>query len=619
MRSVTLLVVLCVVSLVFQFASAATPVLTQTFDDPTVTTEDFFGHMVAIDGNHVLVGANGDDTNGGFVGQAHLFDASTGALIHTFNDPTLGGSSDRFGGHVAIDGNFVLIGAVGDDTLGVDVGQAHLFDATTGGLLRTFNDPTPTGGDGFSQSVAIDGNNVLIGAAFDSTVAARVGQAHLFDATTGALLQTFDDPTPSTNDAFGISVAIDGNFVLVGAQHDSTLGFRVGQAHLFNATTGALIRTFENPSPAASDLFGITVALDGNNIAIGATSDDTSGADVGQVYLFDATTGSLLRTFDDPTITTRDQFGTGIAIDGNNLLVSAAADDSNGTDVGQAHLFDITTGTLKYSFDDPNPTTSDNFGYLHSVALDGNNALIGTPNDDTSGTNIGQAYLFALDANPTMLYGIGAFSGDVYLIDPLDVTNPVFQFSLGGGRDFAGLSYSRQRSTYFAFERDEDKLYEFDSSGTILNIVAVNQPLVPGSGPRGITFDRRGRLYLVGTGNVIYEVDPDTGVATETFEATGPTSEIEGLATLDNKGFIAVGVSSQIFLLDRDTGELTNFFDAPVADLDAMTRTVGGTIYMSQAGSTGRALYSYNPFTEVFSDLGNPGFANINGLVEKQD
>jgi hypothetical protein len=205
----------------------------QTFNDPTVTVEDEFGYSVAIDGNNVLIGAQADDTNGDRVGQAHLFDATTGNLLQTFDDPTVTGV-DLFGRSVAIDGNYVLVGAQSDNTNGTNVGQAHLFDATTGNLLRTFDDPTVTSNDFFGNSVAIDGNNVLIGAnGHDTNGTNSVGQAHLFDATTGNLLDTFDDPTGTNFDNFGFSVAIDGDSVLIGAPFDNTMGNSVGQAHLF--------------------------------------------------------------------------------------------------------------------------------------------------------------------------------------------------------------------------------------------------------------------------------------------------------------------------------------------------------------------------------------------------
>jgi len=74
----------------------------------------------------------------------------------------------------------------------------------------------------------------------------NVGQAYLFDMTTGDLLRTFDDPTVTTSDNFGISVAIDGDNVVIGAHGDNTRGNNVGQAHLFNATSGVLLHTFES-------------------------------------------------------------------------------------------------------------------------------------------------------------------------------------------------------------------------------------------------------------------------------------------------------------------------------------------------------------------------------------
>jgi len=156
-------------------------------------------------------------------------------------------------------------------------------------------------------------------------------------------LQTFDDPSITTNDMFGDSVAIDGNRVLIGAYGDDSNGADVGQAHLFDATTGDLLQTFDDPTATSEDNFGWSVAIDGNHALLGAPGDDTNGFNVGQVYLFDATTGDLLQTFIDPTVTASDQFGYSVAIAGNNILIGAPTDDTNGFDVGQAYLFNATS------------------------------------------------------------------------------------------------------------------------------------------------------------------------------------------------------------------------------------------------------------------------------------
>ncbi len=369
-------------------ADLGSVVFSRTFDDPTVTTSDLFGDAVAVDGNFLVVGARGHDTAGSFGGDAHLFDATTGALLQTFTDPTVTGS-DQFGSSVAVDGNLVVVGAPNDNTGGSSAGQAHLFDATTGALIHTFDDPTPTGGDSFGFNVAIDGNFVLISADTDSTSDLFAGQAHLFDATTGALLRTFDDPTPAFFDRFGASVAVQGNFVLVGTPGANS---SPGQAFLFNATTGALLQTFDNPTPAVGDNFGGRVAIDGNFVVVSTPGDDTAGDDVGQAYLFDATTGALIHTFNDPTPTNGDVFGRSVAVDGNLVLVGAPFDDTAGNNVGQAYLFDATTGALLQIINDPTLTNEDLFGA--SVAIDGGTILIGAPEDDTDGSDVGQAHLF---------------------------------------------------------------------------------------------------------------------------------------------------------------------------------------------------------------------------------
>ena len=91
--------------------------------------------------------------------------------------------------------------------------------------------------------------------------------------------------------SFGYSVAINGNYVLIGAIGTSGAA---GQAHLFDATNGDLLQTFDNPTPTSIDRFGYSVAVDGNNVLIGAVGDDTNGSNVGQAYLFEATNGALI-------------------------------------------------------------------------------------------------------------------------------------------------------------------------------------------------------------------------------------------------------------------------------------------------------------------------------------
>jgi len=292
--------------------------LLQTYINP-LPNNSLFGFSVSLDGNNVLVGARGSifpSTDG----SAHLFDTS-GNLLQAFNNPTP--ASDGFGVAVAIQGNNVLVGAFADDTVANGGGAAYLFD-TSGNLLQSFFSPTPVIAEQFGRSVSLDGNNVLVGA---DGAGIGAGAAYLFD-TSGNPLQTYNNPTPANNDIFGHSSSIDGNNVLVGARDI---------AFLFD-TSGNLLQTYNNPTSEDGDLFGFPVAIDGNNVLVGAQGDDTGANGAGAVHLFD-TSGNLIQTFHNPTPESGDGMGIGLAIDGNNVLAGASSDDTGAEGAGSAYLF----------------------------------------------------------------------------------------------------------------------------------------------------------------------------------------------------------------------------------------------------------------------------------------
>src|SRR5207244_4025539 len=133
-------------------------------------------------------------------------------------------------------------------------------------------------GDYFGSSVAVSSNIVVVGAPFDYTGAVDSGSAYVFNATTGALIATLNNPTPAVEDYFGLSVAVSGNTVVVGAYGDDTGNTNAGSAYVFNAATGALVATLNNPTPAASDYFGAAVAVSGNTVAVGAFFDNTGAS-----------------------------------------------------------------------------------------------------------------------------------------------------------------------------------------------------------------------------------------------------------------------------------------------------------------------------------------------------
>lgn len=409
---------------------AGAPVI---FDDPAVTGVDGFGTSVIVFENFLLVGSPRDERNGTDFGDVHLFNLTTGELVHTFDGAGFSRGSffggPQFGVSVDMEENLILVGAPFDTQGGPRQGEAHLFDATTGDLIASYDAPLFNGlfrpGEAlFGSDVAISGNLLLIGAAGVPDGGTRGGQAYLFDASNPSNPDpsiVISNPNASSEDRFGSSVDIDGDYLVVSAPSNGT---SVGEVHLFD-TAGNYILSFVDPSPVNLDNFGSDVAIQGNLVVIGARGDDTTALNGGQAYLysFDETSGTsqLLHTFDDPAPIQAGFFGFSVAIDGNQVVIGASARDASGNEGGRTYVFDATTGNLIQTLEDPTPSSFGRDDMGASVSIDGNTIAVGAPGDATQGSDVGQVYVFqaskgsfiaTLDLTSTVDFGVdgGGFS-----------------------------------------------------------------------------------------------------------------------------------------------------------------------------------------------------------------
>ena len=121
-------------------------------------------------------------------------------------------------------------------------------------------------------------------------------------ATTFEFEQKLLAPDGAAEDFFGFPVAIDGNLALIGANRDDDNGNNSGSAYLFDMTTGSLLQKFTAPDGANDDGFGISVAVNGNFALIGSSGDDDNGFNSGSAYLFDVNNGNLLHKFIPPIL-----------------------------------------------------------------------------------------------------------------------------------------------------------------------------------------------------------------------------------------------------------------------------------------------------------------------------
>ncbi len=378
----------------------ANPISKITLNNPAADLSDAFSFNITISNGIVLAGSVNDDFGATDSGAAYLFNASDGTLLHTIYNPAPS-NGDSFGWNTAIDGNRALISAINDDTGSSNTGSAYLYDVTSGALLHTFNNPTPGNNAHFGSSVALSNDVAIIGAEYGTTGGSRPGIAYLYDINTGSLLHTLTNPAPNHMDGFGYTVDISTNYAMVGAISDDTVGSGTGSAYIFDVVTGSLLHILNNPDPSTGYAFGNNVSISDSYALIGATGYNSG---VGSAYLYDVVTGGLLHTFSNPTPVTNDRFGWSVSLEGNYAAVSAAFDDTNGVDSGAVYIYGAEDGNLLYTLTNPSGNGAEYFGY--SIDVNGNNLAVGTRAD--------KAYIYTIDFTDTdVLYG-GAGDDTLY-------------------------------------------------------------------------------------------------------------------------------------------------------------------------------------------------------------
>ena len=269
---------------------------------------DWFGYSVAVDGDTVVVGAHGYDDSATVSnsGSAYVFTepatgwttTSTAAKL-TAND---GAASDYFGYSVGADGDTVAVGAYFDDDNGVNSGSAYVFTEPATGWTTTSTAAKLTANDGaagdwFGLSVSVDGDTVVVGAINDDDNGEDSGSAYVFTepatgwtTTNTAAKLTANDG--AAGDYFGSSVAVDGDTVVVGAYGDDDNGENSGSGYVFTKPATGWATATETAKLTASDgaavdYFGLSVAVDGDTVVVGARYDGDKGSNSGSAYAYE--------------------------------------------------------------------------------------------------------------------------------------------------------------------------------------------------------------------------------------------------------------------------------------------------------------------------------------------
>jgi hypothetical protein len=386
---------------------------------------DFFGHSVALSGDTLAVGATGEDSNAPGVNGSDIDNSLTSAgAVYVFvrtgttwaqqayvkaSNP---GANDFFGGSVALSGDTLAVGALGEssDATGIDGNQA--------------------------SDAAINAGAVY---AFVRTGTTWAQQAYLKASNTGAF------------DEFGNSVVLSGDTLAIGAPGESSSATGInpaagqadnsapaaGAAYVFvrAGTTWTQEAYLKASNTGAFDRFGFSVALSGDTLAVGAIGEassatginpaagqaDNSVTNAGAAYVFvrNGATWTQQAYVKASNTGTTDELGSAVALSGDTLAVAAHTEASRATGIngnqadnaaasaGAVYMF-VRTGAIwaQHAYVKASNTESfDVFGA--AVALSSDTLAIGAPGESSGATGV----------NPTNGQGDNAASrsGAIYL------------------------------------------------------------------------------------------------------------------------------------------------------------------------------------------------------------
>ena len=537
------------------------------------------------------------------------------------------GAGDSFSGGraIAVDGDTAVLGAYLDDGTFANQGSAYVYTrtGTTWTQQAKLVASDPAADDNFGNSVAISGDTIVVGAWLAG--GANTGAAYVFTRNgTGWTQQAkLVSGAPAFDEDFGSAVAVSGDTALIGATGGFS-GFGFGSAYTFTRAGTAWTQQARIPQPSGGAVnagFGIAVALSGDTAVVGEPGDDSISSNQGAAYVF-ARSGTSWFQQDRliPTDTAaNDGFGSSIAFSGDTLLIGAPHDATTFNDQGSAYAFVRNTTTwsqqAKLLADDPG--NGGTFG--SAVALSGDTAIIGVPNDDGAFVDQGSAYVFDRSAT--------TWAQHAKLLAPTPAAGDGFGSAVGVSGDTAVIGMPNDDAAF----TDQGSAFVFVPGAFSVSDVTVTEGT---AGPTNATFTvtRTGtRAYLArvdvatvgGTATEGADYDPTSatlsfnpGVATQTFtvpivtDATHEETETFGARLSNAAGALIADGSGRATITDDDAATTVRIANAPtVTETDVMQ--VPATFTISRGGASGGRVtveaHTFDGTAKAFDDYDPAG------------
>lgn len=374
-----------------------------------------FGDSVALDGDTLVVGASRAPVRGWrdpgavyvFVAPPEGWGSATDVVILTASDST---NFNEFGTSVSISGDTIVVGARFHDTNGKTAqGAAYVFVKPTNGWSSMTETAKLTASDGaandqFGISVAIDGDTIAIGAPVANNGGAGAGAVYVFERPANGWVdatETAELTGLGAGGQLGTSVAIDDDTIVAGAVRQGL----PGAVAVFTKPTGGWNNAVPDALLTASEAtvdngLGTAVAVQGDVIAAGALwAPSVSPFFGGAVYVFEKPAGGWVDASETAKLTASDsesgdEFGVSVALDGNVILAGAERANLTCRLEGKAYMFQKTGA---WSTSEVAQLTASDAGtsdqFGCAVAIQGSTLVCGS-RFAKEGANPGGAYVF---------------------------------------------------------------------------------------------------------------------------------------------------------------------------------------------------------------------------------
>ena len=337
------------------------------------------------------------------------------------------------------------------DLFGVASGAISLSDGYgassvtpfTNTYIGSFTHPTPASEDLFGKSVAVSGDYVVVSEdQGDDGGTQNSGAVHIYN-TSGTLLHTLHSPAPAVMERFGWHVSISGNLIVVG----TPLTGGSGSARVYN-TSGTLLFSLGHPSGTANAWYGARTAISESYIAVSAQQVNSNN---GVVYLYN-TSGTLLHTINPPSGVTGDHFGIGLAISDDYVVISSQKDGPVYQDHGEAYIYS-TSGVHLHTIPPLSASQGIRFGSENSIAISGDYIVIGSAMGSVSPAN-----------------GIvGIYNTSGALLHTLNSPASIYQGRFGQSVTISGDYIAVAATFHTGVTTQTGAVYIYNTSGTYLH------------------------------------------------------------------------------------------------------------------------------------------------------